>query len=283
MRGTKAVRVRLLARCCALLLASLVPATTAAKRGRALLGHWEAVAIVVRGKPRPVRSAVRHFFEFRGGGKLVAIEAAKKLVNVAKHEGRWSIKGRKLLMTLEGSTKRMGFAVRGKTLKLYAPNGVMILERRSASAIPVSAADIKRARALEATEGLDKLKVGAKSYYLSDRYDANATLLAHRFPPGSTAWVPPVPCCKQPGKRCKPQPKRWRAPPWLHLAFQLSDPHYFQWRYAAKGVGKRATVIIEARGDLDCDGKYSHYRVSGKIGPKGRPVFGPLRKRNPLE
>jgi hypothetical protein len=122
-----------------------------------------------------------------------------------------------------------------------------------------------RVRTIEATEGLDKLKVGAKAYYQADHYDKKGTLLPKAFPPSSKGWTPKVPCCKQKGQRCAPNPKQWNTSTWRGLYFQLTDKHHYQFRFTSKGKGRQATYVIEARGDLDCDGVYSHYKLLGHV------------------
>ena len=122
-------------------------------------------------------------------------------------------------------------------------------------------------RSVEAKEGIDRLRDGARNYYLGK----------HRFP-ASTNWTPATPCCQQPGKpRCVTPASVWDRPTWRDLGFRLDSRHYYQFRFTGTGAGADATYIIEARGDLDCDGVYSSFKFKGHVdheyGPQG---FGPF-------
>jgi hypothetical protein len=135
----------------------------------------------------------------------------------------------------------------------------------------------RRSMATEAVEGLAKLKAGARMYFQADHYGENGSLLPRRFPEGQTGWVPATPCCQQPDKRCQPDPSTWNKPPWRELHFALSDPHRYQWRYTAQGENVGATVTLEARGDLDCNGKYSSFKLQGEVSKEFEVVFkGPI-------
>ncbi len=147
-----------------------------------------------------------------------------------------------------------GFVIFIFTIGIYA-----------AIAIPAFIKYTRKAKTVEATEGLDRLKVGARAYFQSERYDEGGKLLASRFPPGHTDWVPKTPCCKGATRRCIPADSEWSVEPWRSLRFSMSEPHYFQWRYRSAGEGRQAHFIVEARADLDCDGKYSSYKLGGQV------------------
>lgn len=138
-----------------------------------------------------------------------------------------------------------------------------------AIAVPAFYKYIRKAKTIEASEGLDKLRVGAKIYYQSDHYNTTTgDLLPKRFPPTSAAWTPAADCCAQ-GQRCQPDAAAWNKAPWLQLHFAPADPHYYQFRYKSSGTDRAARATLEARGDLDCDGVYSSYRVELEIDEEG--------------
>jgi hypothetical protein len=69
----------------------------------------------------------------------------------------------------------------------------------------------------------------------------------------------------------------WERSPWRELLFALSDPHYYQFRFQSRGTGKDATFEAEARGDLNCNGVYSSFRLKGRATEDlGVEVLGPL-------
>jgi hypothetical protein len=155
----------------------------------------------------------------------------------------------------------------GKGLAIAAiPIGLVLVlflqGMMAAIAIPAFIRYTRKAKAIEATEGLDKIAAGARSFATTDHYDQGGTGLPRGFPRGSTGWVPAIPCCQQPTHpKCMPAEGSWSVEPWRSLHFQMSDPHYFQWRYESDG----RTMTAEARGDLDCDGSYSSFKIAGSI------------------
>jgi len=95
--------------------------------------------------------------------------------------------------------------------------------------------------------------------------------------------VPRTPCCQQPGKVCANDASTWRGEPWAGLSFGLFPARHFQWRYRNLSQGADQTVVIEARGDLDCDGEYSNDKMIVHGLPGARPRFSEVLERNPLE
>ena len=127
-----------------------------------------------------------------------------------------------------------------------------------------------------ATEGLDKIKHGAKAFYQADHFSEAGELLTKRFPK-TTAWTPRGTCCKQEGNKCKPGAGEFSQPGWRDLHFSIDDPVYYQFRFTASGSGKHARFIIESRADLDCDGTFSLYKMLGDVNDRGEVVVrGPI-------
>jgi type IV pilus assembly protein PilA len=134
----------------------------------------------------------------------------------------------------------------------------------AAVAIPAFVKYIRKSKTVEATEVLDKVASGARVYFLADHWDENGRLLPKRFPPGNTGWVPARICCDNPENMCEPLESDWDREPWRSLNVELIEPHYYQYRYSSSGHSAAARYVIEARGDLDCDGNYSRFRITGK-------------------
>ena len=147
----------------------------------------------------------------------------------------------------------------------------------AAVAIPAFIKYTRKAKTVEATEALDKIKAGAKAYFQADHYDRQGNLKKKTFPPGNTGWVPRRPCCKQAGEKCQRNAKTWAREPWKSLYFSLSEAHSYQYRYTSRGQDKKATFTVEARGDLDCDGTYSSFKIIGTVDPEfGVNAVGPI-------
>jgi len=123
----------------------------------------------------------------------------------------------------------------------------------------------RRAMAVEALELLRRFRVGAKQYLQADHFDTSGRILPKRFPPAQTGWVPESPCCKHPAGKCPPVEELWRSSPWKELQIAMGHPHRFQVRYTGTGEGPQATATLEARADLDCNGKFSLYSVAVTI------------------
>lgn len=147
----------------------------------------------------------------------------------------------------------------------------------AAIAIPAFVKYIRKSKAIEATESLDKIRAGLRAYARADHFDQQGNLLPKAVPVGVTDWTPPHACCRWEGRRCVPKAADWQKKPWPQLHFGLSEPHYFQYRYASRD-GKR--FFVEARADLNCDGTYSSYRLEGEVDASGNvKAVGPIIER----
>jgi type IV pilus assembly protein PilA len=130
---------------------------------------------------------------------------------------------------------------------------VPIMGALAATAIPAFMKYIRRAKTVEATMNLRKLFDSGVAYYEAHPGKSFAF-------PRSTDWTPSRGCCGRPGDKCPVDPTAWAKEPWPSLNFAVDDPHYYQYRITSSGKGPKAKMIIEARGDLDCDGKFSLFR-----------------------
>jgi type IV pilus assembly protein PilA len=168
-----------------------------------------------------------------------------------------------------GLVSRYGLPEVDLTAGLVAYAGVM-----AAIAIPAFIKYIRKSKTVEATESLDKIKAGLKAHYLDN---GKRRRNRYRFPK-STPWTPAATCCKGASSaKCIPDAKTFGHPTWKAVRFQLTDPHYYQYRITSEGRGKRARVTIEAQGDLDCDGVLSNYKIIGALEGNWDLVFkGPI-------
>ena len=146
----------------------------------------------------------------------------------------------------------------------------------AAVAIPAFVKYVRKAKTVEATEGLDKIRIGARAFFQADLYSKRGKLLPRAFPPSSKGWTPAQGCCGQNKQKCEPAPGIWDGVPWRALQFSMAESHYYQYRFTSAGKGKDATFTAEARGDLDCDGEFSSYKIMGGV------VDGEVRFRGPL-
>jgi type II secretory pathway pseudopilin PulG len=133
----------------------------------------------------------------------------------------------------------------------------------AAVAVPAFMKYNRRSKTIEATLNTRRLADAAYNYALSHK--------GQRFP-ASTPWTPARACCGSPGDKCVPDAKAWSAPTWKALEFAIDEPHYYQYRVTREGSGNKSKLTVEARGDLDCDGKPSSFKRSVSLDPQGNPV-----------
>lgn len=125
---------------------------------------------------------------------------------------------------------------------------------------------------MEPTEGLDRIKNGARAFYQNPRHDQQGQRLPARFP-RSTARTPAAPRCE---KLATP-PGRWQAPGWKELQFAIEEPHYYSFEFLSSGSGLGAVFTARSYGDLDCDGTLSTFELRGSVDPQGQvKVVGPI-------
>jgi type IV pilus assembly protein PilA len=151
---------------------------------------------------------------------------------------------------------------------------VAIIGILAAVAIPAFVKYIRKSKTVEATGGLDKIKVGAKQYFQSERYNSLGEIQAKQFPL-TTALTPLNNCCSTGGK-CKIGTD-WSTDQWRGLHFALTEPHYFQYQFLSTGTVNSAVFTADAYGDLDCDTTLSTYRLQATIDTEGEvKAVGPM-------
>jgi len=138
---------------------------------------------------------------------------------------------------------------------------------------------IRRSKTVEATMNLRKLFDSEVSYYESEHADSRGNILARKFAP-SADWTPPQSCCRFPDGKCPVDPSLWQAETWTALNFSIDDPSYYQYRV----VQQKDAFVVEAKGDLNCNGVFSLFRRTGSITSDGNVTGGPgLYSENDIE
>ncbi len=152
---------------------------------------------------------------------------------------------------------------------------VAIIGILASVAVPAFIKYIRRAKTVEATESLDKIKMGAREYFVTDHWSSAGTLLSKRFPPPMFSPFA-APCCQ----KCVNTSAEWDAAGWGSLRFALTEPHYYSLWFTSVGTGNSATYQATAFGDLDCDGTFSVYNIRGSVDNEGSVVtVGPIITR----
>ncbi|HVK84092.1 MAG TPA: hypothetical protein VM513_08290 [Kofleriaceae bacterium] len=118
----------------------------------------------------------------------------------------------------------------------------------SAVAIPAFMSYMKKSKVSETALQLNKLGKNLKVVYAE----------SSTFPVGDAPLTPAESCCNGPNHKCAGDPSAWiQIPMWRELDFLIDEPHLFQYRYHSDGK----TAVVEAIGDLDCDGNTITYRL----------------------
>jgi len=154
------------------------------------------------------------------------------------------------------------------TIRLALPNAglwVPMIGAMSAVAIPTFIKYIRRAKAAEAHMNVARIFAGAQAYLHAKHADATGKVVSCQLPP-SVGWTPSQPPCRIGQSKYVSTKATWQAQTWKDVHFILEARHYYQYRLTTTGTGVGATVVVEARGDLDCDGTYSSFRLKGTVG-----------------
>jgi disulfide bond formation protein DsbB len=139
----------------------------------------------------------------------------------------------------------------------------LIIGIEVAVAIPAFMKYIRRSKTVEATMEVRRI---------SDSLMAMEAQQWASLP--ETDWTPPGTACGQPQNRFAADPAPWQAEPWKSLGVSMDQAHFYQYRVTRTEHG----FLVEARGDLDCDGQMSHF--SRQVSPDG---VGPLETADELE
>lgn len=149
---------------------------------------------------------------------------------------------------------------------------LFVLGLLAAIAIPSFMKYMKRAKTTEAPPNLKKIFDGSKAYYEKGalaRDDTDGTDSGHQFP-DPVGLTPVKSCCAHPGKKCRGSV--WSSPTWKAIGFEISDPHYFRYRFSSRGRGGEAKFTAGAHADLDCDGILSTWERTGIVDSQQRVV-----------
>lgn len=163
---------------------------------------------------------------------------------------------------LEGKTLSVDVAIPSNGA--YVP--VMAVGILAAVAVPAFMKYIKKSKASEARQFLRKIADAALVYHADTK-----TL------PASVALTPAQPCCNG-EEKCPPNPAQWQHPTWQALNFAMLDPHYYTYEFTSTDHG----FVARAVGDLDCDGDFSFFTISGEV-INGELVTGDIAAANELE
>ncbi|HEY3808127.1 MAG TPA: hypothetical protein VGL61_36355 [Kofleriaceae bacterium] len=140
---------------------------------------------------------------------------------------------------------------------LMAP--VAVVGVLAAVAVPAFMDYMKRSKESEASLELNKIGKSAKRYFGENG----------KYPVGDGALTSAQTCCGQPNNKCAaPGEALKKDPVWSALEFEIDEPTQYRYRYHSTD-GK--TAVVEALGDLDCDGTDAVWRLDLSLTPGGNP------------
>jgi hypothetical protein len=136
---------------------------------------------------------------------------------------------------------------------------------------------------------LDRLADGAVAWFDEQKVDQTGNILARRFPgAGATLRAPDdwhARVCVDGVSRDYPvDAEAFEHPVFKALKFRKDEPFRYQYQFASEGEGSAAQFTARAIGDLDCDGIYSTYEKTGRVGSDGEVIVDPqVLERDPGE
>ena len=150
---------------------------------------------------------------------------------------------------------------------------VAILGILAVVAVPAFIKYMRRAKTTEAIDELDKIFKGAVLYYTTPHITKAGTKIHCQFPANQDVTPVAGTCCSSgvgggvdvdQDDRCDVNNTEWNTKTWEALSFQMSDQHYFVYRFNTNGnTMASAQFTAQANADLDCDGTMSTFQRIG--------------------
>ena len=137
---------------------------------------------------------------------------------------------------------------------------VAIIGILAAVAIPQFLDYMKSSKRSEAMLNLNSIEKAAGAAYAEDS----------TFPAQQVGLTPAAACCTVAGKKCTVNQADWvGVAAWDELKFEMTKPFLFQYSY--DGTAGNAFTAV-AHGDLDCDGVFVDYTLTGNAA-NGSPTY----------
>jgi prepilin-type N-terminal cleavage/methylation domain-containing protein len=134
---------------------------------------------------------------------------------------------------------------------------VAIIGILAAVAIPMFLDSMKKAKSSEAKIQLNKIGKAAKENFATKS----------QYPPVTTGVTPAASCCSMPNsgtnQHCGVAATDWQTANWQALDFEMNEQFLYQYDYTGSGVGSASTFNAHATGDIDCDGTFITYTLTG--------------------
>lgn len=141
-----------------------------------------------------------------------------------------------------------------------------------ASTIPAFLDNLHASRLVEPISGLERIAAGATALAAG-----RAAEVAYPASVGLTPATVPR------GERAVDPKGTWDHPTWQALDFALMVPHSYSFAFASSNAKGSASFRSWAHGDLDGDGTYSWFEISGYSRDGEAPAVLPLEMHREIE
>ena len=135
--------------------------------------------------------------------------------------------------------------------------------------VPAFVRDLHASRLAEPLEGLSQIARSATQIAAEHgAYPQSAALTPAQVPQGQSVQDPDG---------------TWDDPTWRALGFRVERAHNYSFAFDSEKTSTGARFTARAHGDLDGDGIYSTFRVSGEIEAGKKPVVFPIEMDREVE
>lgn len=112
---------------------------------------------------------------------------------------------------------------------------------------------------------LDRIKGGARQYFVTDHWDQNGNLLPKGFPEGIKKTPATLPC----GNTVLVPTMTWDRNGWGPIHFAYTEPTYCTHEFQGHGTGKESRYFARVQCQPDCGGKILSLEAKGSIDAEG--------------
>ncbi len=136
--------------------------------------------------------------------------------------------------------------------------------------VPAFVRDLRASRLAEPLDGLSQIARNATAIATTEgAYPASVGLTPEQVPEGQSVDDPEG---------------TWEHPTWRALDFGFDRSHHFSFAFDSENQrGGMAEFTARAHGDLDGDGVFSTFRVSGQVSPGDQAVMFPIEMDREVE
>jgi hypothetical protein len=141
--------------------------------------------------------------------------------------------------------------------------------------VPTFVRQLHASRLAEPLEGLQH--IAGRATLLATGFSGGRNQLAY---PASVGLTPSeVPS----GQAVEDPEGTWDHPTWQALEFRHTRPHHFAFAFESETRGDKGRFTARALGDLDGDGLFSTFKVTGEVQAGEPPVVFPLEMDREVE